>query len=83
MSLVFDEYGRPYVIIRDQEQKSRLKGLDAQKVRQVSPLPAPSSVFPPLFPPLLAPLPRVPHPPPAYADPVPTFRRPTSSPHGR
>ena len=33
MSLVFDEYGRPFVIIRDQESKSRLKGLDAQKVR--------------------------------------------------
>ena len=32
MSLIFDEYGRPYVIIRDQETKSRLKGLDAQKV---------------------------------------------------
>lgn len=31
MSLVFDEYGRPFIIIRDQEQKSRLKGLDAQK----------------------------------------------------
>jgi T-complex protein 1 subunit epsilon len=33
MSLIYDEYGRPYIIIRDQEQKSRLKGLDAQKVR--------------------------------------------------
>ena len=31
MSLVFDEYGRPYIIIRDQDSKSRLKGLDAQK----------------------------------------------------
>lgn len=31
MSLVFDEYGRPFIIIRDQETKSRLKGLDAQK----------------------------------------------------
>ena len=31
MSLVFDEYGRPFIIIRDQESKSRLKGLDAQK----------------------------------------------------
>ena len=25
------QYGRPYIIIRDQENKSRLKGLDAQK----------------------------------------------------
>lgn len=36
MSLIFDEYGRPYVIIRDQETKSRLKGLDAQKVSNSS-----------------------------------------------
>jgi hypothetical protein len=50
MSLVFDEYGRPYVIIRDQEQKSRLKGLDAQKVRQVSPLPRPPRCSRPCFP---------------------------------
>lgn len=31
MSLIYDEYGRPYIIIRDQQSKSRLKGLDAQK----------------------------------------------------
>ena len=31
MSLVFDEYGRPFVIIKDQEKKERIKGLDAQK----------------------------------------------------
>ena len=31
MSLAFDEYGRPFIIIRDQEQKTRLKGLEAQK----------------------------------------------------
>eukprot|EP00897_Mesotaenium_endlicherianum_P001310 jgi/Mesen1/1206/ME000128S00183 len=31
MSLAFDEFGRPFIIIREQEQKSRLKGLDAQK----------------------------------------------------
>ncbi len=30
-SLVFDEYGRPYYIIREQEKKARLKGLEAQK----------------------------------------------------
>jgi T-complex protein 1 subunit epsilon len=31
MSLTFDEMGRPYIIIREQEKKGRLKGLDAQK----------------------------------------------------
>ncbi len=30
-SLIFDEYGRPFIIIRDQDSKSRLKGLAAQK----------------------------------------------------
>ena len=33
MSLVFDEYGRPFIILREQQAKSRLKGLEAQKVR--------------------------------------------------
>lgn len=32
MSLVFDEYGRPFIIMRDQGKKSRVKGLAAQKV---------------------------------------------------
>jgi T-complex protein 1 subunit epsilon len=31
MSLVFDEFGRPYIILREQEKKSRLSGIDAQK----------------------------------------------------
>lgn len=31
MSLVFDEYGRPFIIIKDQGQKSRLKGIAALK----------------------------------------------------
>ena len=31
MSLAFDEFGRPFFIIREQEQKTRLRGLDAQK----------------------------------------------------
>ncbi|KAG5534745.1 hypothetical protein RHGRI_022757 [Rhododendron griersonianum] len=31
MALAFDEFGRPFVIIREQEQKTRLRGLDAQK----------------------------------------------------
>lgn len=32
MSMVFDEYGRPFIIVRDQEQKERIKGIDAIKV---------------------------------------------------
>ncbi|XP_042497060.1 T-complex protein 1 subunit epsilon-like [Macadamia integrifolia] len=31
MALAFDDYGRPFIIIREQEQKTRLRGLDAQK----------------------------------------------------
>lgn len=31
-TLAFDEYGRPFIIIKDQEKKSRLTGLDALKV---------------------------------------------------
>lgn len=37
MSLVFDEYGRPFIIIRDGEEKSRMKGLQAQKVKKTFP----------------------------------------------
>jgi len=29
--LVFDEYGRPFIIMREQDKRERLKGLDAQK----------------------------------------------------
>ncbi|GJD12919.1 T-complex protein 1 subunit epsilon [Galdieria sulphuraria] len=29
MSLIFDEYGRPYIILQEQERKTRIKGLDA------------------------------------------------------
>ena len=32
MSLAFDEFGRPYIILREQDKKSRLKGIDAFKV---------------------------------------------------
>ncbi len=32
MSLAFDEYGRPFIIIREQERKRRTKGLEAHKV---------------------------------------------------
>lgn len=31
MSLAFDEYGRPFIILQEQEKKTRLKGLDALK----------------------------------------------------
>ncbi|KAE9008595.1 T-complex protein 1 subunit epsilon [Phytophthora rubi] len=31
MSMVFDEYGRPFIILRDQEQKARIKGVEAIK----------------------------------------------------
>lgn len=29
--LTFDEYGRPFIVIRDQEKKARLHGIEAQK----------------------------------------------------
>lgn len=57
MSLVFDEYGRPFILMREQESKSRIKGLEAQKVsaqpacssaaviRAVCPRPWPLAVF--------------------------------------
>lgn len=32
MSLAFDEYGRPFIVIREQDKKARVKGLDAHKV---------------------------------------------------
>ena len=31
MSLVFDEYGRPFIIMREQEKKTRLKGISAAR----------------------------------------------------
>eukprot|EP00744_Colponema_vietnamica_P000456 GILI01000823.1.p1 GENE.GILI01000823.1~~GILI01000823.1.p1 ORF type:complete len:553 (+),score=183.87 GILI01000823.1:51-1661(+) len=31
MSLAYDEFGRPFIIIREQSQKSRVKGLEAYK----------------------------------------------------
>lgn len=34
-TLAFDEYGRPFIIIKDQDKKSRLTGLDALKVPHV------------------------------------------------
>lgn len=35
-TLAFDEYGRPFLIIKDQDRKSRLMGLDALKVTGIS-----------------------------------------------
>ena len=32
MSLAFDENGRPFIILREQEKKKRVKGLEAHKV---------------------------------------------------
>lgn len=29
MSLAFDEFGRPYLIVREQEKKRRVKGIEA------------------------------------------------------
>jgi T-complex protein 1 subunit epsilon len=40
MSLAFDEFGRPFIIIREQEKKKRTKGMEAHKVsnkHQISP----------------------------------------------
>merc|ERR1719433_1678774 len=31
MTLVFDDYGRPFIVVREQAQQSRLKGLQAHK----------------------------------------------------
>ncbi|MPC17227.1 T-complex protein 1 subunit epsilon [Portunus trituberculatus] len=33
--LVFDEYGKPIIILKDQDQQKRLTGIDALKVRGV------------------------------------------------
>jgi T-complex protein 1 subunit epsilon len=32
MSLIFDENGRPFIVLRDQGSKKRTKGLEAHKV---------------------------------------------------
>lgn len=31
MSLIFDEYGRPFIILREQQAQARIKGIEAQK----------------------------------------------------
>ena len=32
MSLAFDEFGRPFIVVREQASKHRVKGIDAFKV---------------------------------------------------
>jgi len=32
MSLAFDEFGKPYLIVREQTRKQRTKGIEAVKV---------------------------------------------------
>lgn len=34
-SVAFDEYGRPFIILRDQDKQKRLTGIDALKVGYV------------------------------------------------
>ena len=34
-SLAFDEYGRPFIIIKDQDNKKRLTGIEAHKVSNI------------------------------------------------
>ena len=34
--ITFDEYGRPFIILKEQERQKRLTGLDAQKVKCVN-----------------------------------------------
>lgn len=36
-TLAFDEYGRPFLILKDQERKTRLMGLEALKVSGLGP----------------------------------------------
>lgn len=32
-TITFDEYGRPFIILRDQEKQKRITGIDAIKVK--------------------------------------------------
>ena len=34
MSLAFDEYGRPFIIIKEGATKGRLRGIEAQKAKK-------------------------------------------------
>lgn len=35
LPITFDEYGRPFIILREQAEKGRLRGLEAQKVLDI------------------------------------------------
>ena len=35
MSLAFDESGRPFIILREQSKKKRIKGAEAHKVSEL------------------------------------------------
>lgn len=35
-TLAFDEFGRPFIIIRDQSTKKRLHGIEAHKVKMIT-----------------------------------------------
>lgn len=37
MSLAFDEYGRPFIVLKEQDTKKRIKGIDAIKVQPIKP----------------------------------------------
>jgi len=57
MSLAFDEYGRPFIVLKEQDSKQRIKGIDAIKVLLsiLSETFSPLNLWPPLFAPHLAP----------------------------
>lgn len=49
MSLAFDENGRPFIILREQEKKKRVKGLMAHRVSYFSPKSFISLILTPLL----------------------------------
>jgi T-complex protein 1 subunit epsilon len=36
MNLLYDQYGQPFIIVKEQERKKRLKGIDAQKANIIA-----------------------------------------------
>ena len=50
-SIAFDEFGRPFIILRDQENQKRLTGVDALKVGYVKVLTFVRCFYFVLFPP--------------------------------
>ena len=45
MSIAFDESGRPFIILREQSKKKRVKGLEAHKVSKAKQPFRPTSLF--------------------------------------